>query len=135
MNYTKLYNQYLDEAKSRGYFKSRMLGRKAFNAKLESDVRYGKTPEESIETMVDTRGRQIDAWQRLYDWAMEHGAKEKVGKIGKIEERNLVYGSYDAIMDRFGDYVNAYYDKLMAEPGMTSTDAEAKISSDIFGSK
>ena len=134
MNYTKLYNQYLDEAKSRGYFKSRMLGRKAFTAKLESDVRYGKTPEESIETMVDTRGRQIDAWQRLYDWAMEHGAREKVGKIGKIEERNLVYGSYDAIMDKFGDYVNAYYDELMKEAGMTSERAGKIISSDIFGS-
>ena len=135
MNYTNLYKQYLDEAKSRGYFKSRMVGRKAFTAKLEADVKYGRTPEASIARMVDTRGRQIDAWQRLYDWAMEHGAKEKVGKIGKIEERNLVYGSYDAIMDRFGDYVNAYYDELMERPGMTSTEAEAKISSDIFGSE
>lgn len=134
MNYTNLYRQYLDEAKSRGYFKSRMLDRKAFTAKLESDVMYGKTPEESIETMVDTRGRQIDAWQRLYDWAMEHGAKEKVGKIGKIEERNLIYGGYDAIMDKFGDYVSAYYDERMKEAGMTSTQAAADISSDIFGS-
>ena len=65
---------------------------------------------------------------------MEHGAREKVGKIGKIEERNLVYGSYDAIMDKFGDYVNAYYDDLMKEAGMTSKRASEIISSDIFGS-
>ena len=134
MNYTNLYKQYLDEAKSRGYFKSRMLDRKAFTAKMEGYQHLGYDTNEAIRTMVDQKGRQVDAWKHLYDYAMEHGAEEKLGKIGKIEERNLIYGDHKTMMDRFGDYVNAYYDKLMAEPGMKSTDAEAKISSDIFGS-
>ena len=134
MNYTKLYKQYLDEAKSRGYFKSRMLGRKDFAAKLEVRVSYGSTPDEAIKALVDQKGRTIDAWKNLYDYAREHDTEGKDGKIGKIEARNLIYGDYNTIMDRFGGYVSSYYDELMEKAGMTSTEAGKIISRDIFGS-